>query len=304
MAEQIISSYGSKFGFLIDKASVSAVYSQIDTIKAKIESKLNTTLRINKIVIAPDALAGAKGRISKSLNVNVTIDKITITNDALAKAKRRLETAMKGAFKEASSTGIAFPINKFQVDAVQLRKQVQAAFDKGVILKVDAVKGRGAASPTSPIERAAANRRHALSIGQSGLGYGLLAGMTGIVPAVAATAGIMQLNAISEQLQSGMVSLGTITKGRGQETFDWLRRTGNEVGLNYREQLPMFSNYLAGSINKQGYEASLQSFKDISLYGMTHGATTESTKGATRALGQMWSKGKVYAEELDCRLAA
>lgn len=302
MAEQIISSYGAKFEFLVDKKSVQAVYTQIDAIKAKIESKLNTTLRINKITVAPDALSGAKSRVSKSLSTGIVISKITIQNEAIAKAKKRLETAMKGAFKDASSAGLVFPIDRFKVNAIELRKQVQAAFSSGVILNVNAV--RPAARTTSPTSvRPSSGRPHPLSIGQSGLGYGLLAGMTGIVPGVAATAGIMQLNTISEQLQSGIMSLGTITKGRGQETFDWLRNVGKETGLNYREQLPIFSNYLAGSINKQGYEGSLQSFKDISQFGMTHGATTESMKNATRAIGQMWSKGKVMAEELTGQLS-
>jgi tape measure domain-containing protein len=300
MAEQIISNYGIKFGFVVDQNSVKTIYAQIDNIKKRIEKQLNTTLRINKIVYG-EGVFGAKSLLGRKLNQTVHVDKIVISNDALASARKRLASGLKGAASDAFSS-IVLPIDKFKVNAVELRKQVQAAFSQGVVLKVDATQNATpqrtiASSPTTT------PRRGFLSIGQSSLGYGLLGGMTGVVPAFAATTGIMGLNRISEDLQTGQVALGTVTKGRGKEAFDWLRATGREIGIDYRSQLPVFSNYVASSINKQGYEGSLQSFKDISLFGMTHGATGQSMERAMLALGQMWSKGKVMAEELNNQLS-
>jgi tape measure domain-containing protein len=289
MAGQIISTYEAKFGFQLDTASVKTVYKQIDTLKATIDKKLSSALKIDKIILNQGSLNAVKNKIQKSLGTSVQINRITLS----PQASNGLRSALRNSLVSAS-TNLALPINSFNINVAALRSQVQAAFNTGIPLRINPVNGGGGSGQRTG--------RYS-SISQSSLGYGLLGGMNEVVPAFAATFGAMRLNSISEDLQSGQMALGTVTRGRGQEAFDWLRSTGREIGIDYRSQLPVFSNYVASSINKQGYDGSLESFKDISLFGMTHGATNQSMEKAMLALGQMWSKGKVNAEELNTQLA-
>jgi hypothetical protein len=260
MASQQLAEYFAKFGFKIDEKSVASI---------------------------KQSIAGMKEHIAKQLNLNVKIEKFTIS-------KRGLNTAIKEAM--TGHGGVKLAINTFTVNATELRRSVQAAFDKGVTLRVNAVTKQGGSSSGSRSRKP--RERYETSANTLGR-FGLRA-----LPAFAVGAGIMQTNAISEDLQSSKMALNTVTGGRGVDAYQWLKNQGNQLGFDYRNQLPTFSSYLGASVNKQGYDNSLTSFKDLTQYGLTHGADKVSMERAMLAMGQMWSKGKIMGEELDVRLAA
>lgn len=222
-----------------------------------------------------------KEYISKQLSINVKISKFTIS-------KRELNAAIKDAAKDAG--GIKLAINSFAVNATELRKSVQAAYGAGVTLNVKAVsRGSGGSQGQGrPRGSSASNEfdRADRILGRSGLRA---------VAGYAAGVGVMNINQISEDIQSSKTSLNTITGGRGVDAFQWIKDQGNSMGFDYRSQLPVFSSYLGASINKQGYDKSLESYRDLTMYGQTHGADRVSMERAMLAIGQMWSKGKVMA---------
>lgn len=262
---QQISSYYASFGFRIDTASVTKLKSSITSIK---------------------------DFVSKQLSINVKINKFTI-------GKRELNAAIKEAATQAG--GIRLSINSFAVNATELRRSVQQAFDKGVTLRVNATTRTRDPAIARPRSQGDAGR------GNNGFGstggvlnrYGI-SGLAGYATGV----GVMNVNQVSEDLQSSKVSLNTITGGRGVDAYQWIKNQGNQVGFDYKNQLPVFSSYLGASVNKQGYNNSLESYKNLTQYGLTHGSDRVSLERAMLAIGQMWSKGKIMAEELDIRLVA
>lgn len=259
---QQISAYYSLFGFRFDNKSVA-------TLKNKVKE--------------------IKDHISKQLSINVKITKFTI-------GKRELNAAIKAAAAEAG--GVKLSINSFSVNATELRKAVQNAFDKGVTLRVNATARTSNSPRTTASSTGSTNRS---SFGTSG---GVLNryGMSGLA-GYATGVGVMNVNQISEDIQTSKVSLNTITGGRGVDAFQWMKNQGNELGFDYRSQLPIFSNYLGASVNKQGYDKSLESYKNLTQYGLTHGSDRVSLERAMLSIGQMWSKGKIMAEELNQQLA-
>lgn len=256
---QQISSYYASFGFRIDQSSI---------------TKLKT------------AIKDVKEHISKQLSISVKITKFSI-------GKRELNAAIKDAAAQAS--GIRLSINSFAVNATELRKSVQSAFDKGVTLRVNATTRTKDPAATRP--RSQGGNTYGTTGGVLNR-YGI-SGLAGYATGV----GVMNVNSVSEDLQSSKVSLNTITGGRGVDAYQWIKNQGNQVGFDYRNQLPVFSSYLGASINKQGYDASLESYKNLTQYGLTHGSDRVSLERAMLAIGQMWSKGKIQQEELSQQLA-
>lgn len=257
---QQISSYYASFGFRIDQSSL---------------TKLKT------------AIKDVKEHISKQLNISVKISKFTI-------GKRELNAAIKDAATQAG--GIRLSINSFAVNATELRRSVQSAFDKGVTLRVNATTRTREPSAARPRSQGGGN-----NYGTTGgvlNRYGI-SGLAGYATGV----GVMNINSVSEDLQSSKVSLNTITGGRGVDAYQWIKNQGNQVGFDYRNQLPVFSSYLGASVNKQGYDNSLESYKNLTQYGLTHGSDRVSMERAMLAIGQMWSKGRLMAEELNGQLA-
>lgn len=255
---------------------------QISSYYAKFGFKIDTS----SVTSLKRKVSEVKDFISKQLSLNVKITKFSI-------GKRELNRALKEAIAE--SGGVHLPINSFKVNAVELRKSVQKAFSNGVILNVNAVsKGSSTTSKRSP-QGVVNTGRNSLYNSIRNVGLGSLA-------SIGAGYGIMGINQRSEDLQSSKVSLNTITGGRGVDAYQWLKDQSNAMGFDYSNQLPVFSNYLGASINKQGYENSLTSYKDLISYGTTRGADKIAMERAMLAIGQMWSKGKIMAEELNQQL--
>ncbi len=228
-----------------------------------------------------------KSFISKQLNINLRISRFTIS-------KASLNTAIKEAIKKTG--GIKLTVNAFSVNATALRLAVQAAFNSGTVLRVKVI-------PVIQHTNLPTIRTGGGGGGNSG-GSGVLNryGIQGIA-GYATGVGVMNVNSVSEDLQSSKVSLNTITGGRGVDAYQWIKNQGNQVGFDYKNQLPVFSSYLGASVNKQGYDNSLESYKNLTQYGLTHGSDRVSLERAMLAIGQMWSKGKIMAEELNQQLA-
>lgn len=252
-----IAKYYASFGFKIDPTSITNLKRNIESVKASLAKTLNITLNVSKVSIK----------------------------------KRELNASLKEEMGKIG--GVKLSINSFAVNAVELRRSVQAAFDKGVTLRVNAQTRTSTSTPRSPRPQGGGGATNGV-LSRYGL-QGLAGYATGV--------GFGNMNQMSEDLQTGMVALDTITKGRGTDAYGWLKNQAGEVGFDFRSQLPQFSNFLGASINKLGYDDSLNTYKSITNYGLTHGADRVSSERAMMALGQMMSKGKINAEELNQQLA-
>lgn len=261
---QQLSAYFASFGFKLDMKSVGAVRTQITKVKQMLERNLQLTMVVTKVKL------GSK----RQLNADI---------------KRQM----------ATFGGVTLKISSFKIDAAALRAAVQAAYDRGVTLTINPRvnrQGGGGGGSGGGLNNTMLNSRfNNIPRVLDRLGSGVATMATGM--------GLWELNRISEDLQTSKVALGTITNGRGDEAYNWLKERGRERGFDYSSQLPVFSSYMAASINKQGYEGSLGSFAKLTDYGLTHGADKEGLKRAMTAIGQMWSKGQIHQEELKGQLS-
>lgn len=111
-----------------------------------------------------------------------------------------------------------------------------------------------------------------------GLGLGLLA-----KSAVDTASGF-------EQMQ---ISLDTITKGKGEETFRMLNEWALQMPVNTQKAIDSYRLMLA-----MGLKPTIEQMTILVDTASALGGGEEAMQGISRALGQMAAKGKVSAEEL------
>jgi len=287
---QQISAYFASFGFKIDTKSVTDVKKKVADIKSALEKKLTLKVTVGNVVVSSAArtkIRDIKTSIAKLLNVQMTATGVKINRAAVRKAIR----------DQASLFNINLRIDRFAINGAALRRAVQDAYDRGVTLTLNPRANRtgGGGGGNNLLNSSRTSRFNNIPSVMDRLGTGVATMATGM--------GMWEINRISEDLQTSKVALGTITEGRGEEAYNWLKERGRERGFDYSSQLPVFSSYMAASINKQGYEGSLDSFAKLTDYGLTHGADKEGMKRAMTAIGQMWSKGQIHQEELKSQLS-
>ena len=112
----------------------------------------------------------------------------------------------------------------------------------------------------------------------AGAGFGLIA------------KGFLDTAASVEKLK---VSLDTITKGHGQETFDALNQWAIDMPINTQKAIETFINLKA-----MGLDPTLETMTTLVDTTSALGGSEETLSGIARALGQIATKGKVSAEEL------
>lgn len=145
-----------------------------------------------------------------------------------------------------------------------------------------------------------------------GGGEGLLAGggfFRAMLPAVATAGGLPTLGyAVSKIVEQGrevqkmdivlkMASKNTEEFGRNLE---FVRKTAQEVGVDITEFGQAYAKMLQATkdVKGLGLADKEKMFKDLSIYMRTIGSSADDQQGIFRALTQMFTKGKVQAEEL------
>ncbi len=101
------------------------------------------------------------------------------------------------------------------------------------------------------------------------------------------------------QIDSLKNSLDFISGGNGSETFEYLRKTSDEMGLSLESSAQGFKQ-IAGAARGTILEGqkTREIFEGVSMASSVMGLSAEQSEGALLALSQMISKGKVQAEEL------
>ena len=151
------------------------------------------------------------------------------------------------------------------------------------------------------------------SVGKSSKGLGMLAGgFTKLVPQIALAAAAMKAFSIAGESVTlarnfeGLTNAINAASGsaqKGAQNIAFLRDRAKSLGLPLLESMEGFKT-LAGSFMGTSMEGAgtLEVFESVAGAATVMGLSAEQTKGTFLALGQMMSKGKVSAEELNGQL--
>ena len=112
-------------------------------------------------------------------------------------------------------------------------------------------------------------------------------------------------------LAGGAVSAGYVMKevvdaGRDgqrdqlEHNLEFVKSVSNEMGISYNEFGNAYAKMLSATKDTKGLglEQKEKMFRDLSTYMVTIGTSADDQKGVFRALTQMFTKGKVQAEEM------
>ena len=141
---------------------------------------------------------------------------------------------------------------------------------------------------------------------------GLLAGggfFRAMLPAVATAGGLPTLGyAVSKIVEQGrevqkmdiVLKMASSSAEEFGRNLEFVRKTAQEVGVDVTEFGQAYAKMLQATkgVKGLGLEDKEKMFKDLSIYMRTIGSSTDDQQGIFRALTQMFTKGKVQAEEL------
>lgn len=142
-----------------------------------------------------------------------------------------------------------------------------------------------------------------------GLGNGLRGFFRSMTPATALAGGAVSAGfAFKEVVQTGreMQKMRIVLQMASKDTqelnhnLEFVKNTSNEVGVNMIEFGQAYAKMLSATKAVQTLDLSQKEkmFKDLSMYMVTIGSSADDQKGIFRALTQMFTKGKVQAEEM------
>lgn len=143
--------------------------------------------------------------------------------------------------------------------------------------------------------------RHAVTGGVAGaaMQYG-----RGFIPGLSGAFAISQMNQINQEYKGAQTALEAVS---GQQDFAandaFLKNISKEQGRNYRDLAPQFTQILAASKESIGSQGTQDMFRGIMKYGTMMNLDQEAMKGSFRAIGQMFSKDKIQAEEAQGQFA-
>lgn len=145
-----------------------------------------------------------------------------------------------------------------------------------------------------------------------GGGEGLLAGggfFRAMLPAVATAGGLPTLGyAVSKIVEQGrevqkmdiVLKMASSSAEEFGRNLEFVRKTAQEVGVDVTEFGQAYAKMLQATkdVKGLGLADKEKMFKDLSIYMRTIGSSADDQQGIFRALTQMFTKGKVQAEEL------
>ncbi len=305
---------------------------QFTAAKGQITGLGKTKVNLTNIGVGANTLAEIRHQIRSAMGaklpieVNVKDANATLyawakrTNDKFKLnikaqvSKRALAQSLREAAKYATDAvgtlKLKDPKVKVGIDKDHLRTEIQNALahiQQEVRIKIDLNPG--------PIPRGGSggNGGGNGSNGRNGLiagaGAGAMAGSMeharALVPGLGMAWGVGQISKISQDLAGIDMALKTVSET--DTGFDsnrkFLDTMGEEMGKTLRDIAPQFTSILASSREALGDEGTQDMFRGIMKYGTVMNINPESMKGALRAVGQMFGKDKIQAEEAQGQFA-
>ena len=143
-------------------------------------------------------------------------------------------------------------------------------------------------------------RRHAVTGGVAGaaMHWG-----RGFVPGLGGAFAVSQMNQINQEYKGAQTALEAVSGQDYASNETFLKGLSKEQGRNFRDLAPQFTNILASSKEAIGSKGTQDMFRGIMKYGTMMNLDPEAMKGSFRAIGQMFSKDKIQAEEAQGQFA-
>ncbi|QVW53847.1 tape measure protein [Acinetobacter phage TaPaz] len=190
-----------------------------------------------------------------------------------------------------------------QVALVQINAQLRQIRSNSPIRINNNSSGSGRPSPRG------SQRQNGLNLGGS---EGILAGggfFRSMLPAVATAGGLPTLGyTVSKIVEQGrevqkmdiVLKMASSSAEEFGRNLEFVRKTAQEVSVDVTEFGQAYAKMLQATkgVKGLGLEDKEKMFKDLSIYMRTIGSSADDQKGIFRALTQMFTKGKVQAEEL------
>uniref|UniRef100_A0AAU6VY13 Tape measure protein n=2 Tax=unclassified bacterial viruses TaxID=12333 RepID=A0AAU6VY13_9VIRU len=289
---------GKKIQEYLNRTTINLTNVRIDVAKLVEQKRFVKTLMGQMSLALPVTLqlSGMEAQLRKDLKViserNPLKISVQLSNNNLAMKLRR---AMIEAQKKMGELKIrvADPQVRLKVDKQHLIDEIRAAIASSEFkIRIGARRDAGSGDFG---ERA---RGH----GRSQADRGLSAAMgfaRGALPGLGAAFAFSQMNDISQKVIAATNSLEAVSGG--EEKFNsnknFLNNLANEQGLNFRDMAPQYSSIYQAAAPSIGISGVQDMFRGITQFGTTHGISKEAMKGSMVALGQMFGKDKIQAEE-------
>lgn len=149
-------------------------------------------------------------------------------------------------------------------------------------------KGGGVA----PIKRLGGGGRHSIGASYHGImaGGGLLTGF-----------GLSALNSTLKKLEAAPMGLQAATNSNrlgAQQQMGFVTNLAQEVGATRLDLIPTYTQFLAAAQGTPLQNQAQKTFRNLTRYGKALNLDPQSMIGGLKAIRQITSKGKLYAEEV------
>lgn len=268
----------------IDVAALVAQKRFVKTLMGQMDLRLPVKLNLMNLereLKAEIAAIGKRQKIQVEGHLNVT--------QFIIKLRRALKQAQQnmGPLK----LRVADPQLRLKVDKQHLIDEIRAAIASSEFkIRIGATRAQGDLG---------GSRGHG---GRSQVDRGLSSAMgfaRGALPGLGAAFALSQMNDISQKVIAATNSLEAVSGS--EENFksnkNFLTNLTNEQGLNFRDMAPQYSSIYQAAAPSIGVKGVQDMFRGITQFGTTHGISKEAMKGSMVALGQMFGKDKIQAEE-------
>lgn len=194
------------------------------------------------------------------------------------------------------------PLISLKVDRAGLKKEIEDVLrqiERSAKIRIQLngdISGQGGAGESS----GQSLRRHALTGGVAGaaMHWG-----RGFVPGLGGAFAISQMNQMNQEYKGSQTALQAVSGADYGSNESFLKGISKEQGRNFRDLAPQFTQILAASKDSIGSQGTQDMFRGIMKYGTMMNLDQEAMKGSFRAIGQMFSKDKIQAEEAQGQFA-
>lgn len=308
---------------------------ELNAAKVQIAQRLSTAeARITKVEVTDKAIKKASAAIRSALKVAPTViddvsisvkklnqqlsawrkkvhDDFTVKIRAEVHAKNLVSSLRHAVNTAQQSVGVIklkTPNVQVGVDKQHLKAEIANALAQikrdlqlNINLNATARGGGSLHSAGSPSE----SRRRMIDVGTGGAigaGMGLARGM---LPGLGAGWAFANLNRINQEIQGSQIALEAVsgTPEDAQSNVSFLHALGKEQGKTFRDLAQPYTNILASSRDAIGTQGTQDMYRGILKYATVMNLDQEALKGSLRAIGQMFSKDKIQAEEAQGQFA-
>jgi len=300
ISDEALAMQGKKIQTYLDKTPIRLTNIKVDVQKLVEQKRFVKTLMGQMNLPLPFKLALHEMERQLKTEVKVIGErnpiklKLELANNNLAMKLRR---AMIEAQKKMGELKIrvAEPQVRLKIDKQHLIEEIRAAIASSEFkIRIGARRDQGDLGGGGGGSRGHGGRTQADRGLSAALGFA-----RGALPGLGAAFAFSQMNDISQKVIAATNSLEAVSGS--EENFksnkNFLNNIANEQGLNFRDMAPQYSSIYQAAAPSIGVKGVQDMFRGITQFGTTHGISKEAMKGSMVALGQMFGKDKIQAEE-------